>query len=152
LIHVDSGAFDDLDGVHGFTAPIESGGAGTSRGYGNKFGFLDRDEVGRGAVRPGSKTSRRGKLKTHFAAKTKGSRADLEISCDFENQNCFRFFLPSCIDQGLGCVCGAGGKRNSVNFFFGSGNKGCFGRGEKLFRRMGLYKGVKRKGQEKKGG
>ena len=41
LVHVDSGAFGDLDAVNGFAAAIESCGAGASRRDGNEFGFLD---------------------------------------------------------------------------------------------------------------
>ena len=41
LVHVDSGAFGDLDAVDGFAASIEGCGAGASGRDGNELGFVD---------------------------------------------------------------------------------------------------------------
>ena len=85
MIHIDSGAFGDLDAVDGFAAPVESCGPRTTGRDGNELGFFDQDQAGGGAVGSGGESSRRGELKTHFAAETKGGSANLKVAGGFEN-------------------------------------------------------------------
>ena len=84
-------------------------------------------------------------MKTHFAAEAKGGSANLKVAGGFENQYCFRFFFSGGIEQGLSCVHGTSGKRDTMNFLFRSIDEGGLWWGEKLLCRMSGKQGAKRK-------
>ena len=73
-------------------------------------------------------------MEAHFTAEAKGGSANLKVTGGFENQYCFRFFLSGGIDQGLGGVRGASGKRDAVNFFFRSSDERGVGRSKEVLR------------------
>jgi hypothetical protein len=80
-------------------------------------------------------------LKAHFAAEAKGRSTNFKVAGGFENQYRFRFFLSGGIDEGLGCVRGTGGKRDTMSFLLRPSDEGGFGRSKEV---LGCLSGKKR--------
>ena len=71
-------------------------------------------------------------MEAHFTAETKWCSANLKVAGGFEDQYRFRLFFSGGIDEGLGCVRGTCGKRDTMNFLFRSGDERGFGRSKEV--------------------
>jgi hypothetical protein len=81
-------------------------------------------------------------LEAHFTAETKGRSTNLKVTSGFEDQYRFRFFLSGGIDEGLSCVRGPSGKRDTMSLLLRSSDEGGFGRSKEV---LGCLSGEKRR-------